>query len=90
LLSATPGAIAYGSCGAPASVKVLRIAAGKGSAVAPGPDTLAAGTYPLARPLLVHVPGYAQEHAKRYLDWLLSERGQRVVESLGYVRAGPR
>lgn len=91
LVSATPTAIAYGGCGQAAGAKVLSLSGSRFTpGVAPGPASIAQGTYPLARPVRVIVPGNAQEPAKRYLDWILSDSGQRVVERMGYVRAPVR
>lgn len=87
LVASTPAAIAYGRCGSSAQVKTLSVARGQDEAgVAPTPANMADASYPLARPLLVHLAGGANEHVKRHLDWVLSEDGQRVVERLGYLR----
>jgi phosphate transport system substrate-binding protein len=42
-------------------------------------------TYPIARPLFMYTPGEPTENAKKYLDWIASDAGQKVVEKSGYV-----
>jgi len=53
--------------------------------VFPNADTIASGEYPLVyETVLVHrkEPG---ERVERFVQWLLSEEGQRLVRSVGYV-----
>jgi phosphate transport system substrate-binding protein len=42
-------------------------------------------TYPIARSLLVYTLGEPQGATKKYIDWMLSDAGQRIVEASGYV-----
>jgi phosphate transport system substrate-binding protein len=87
LIASTPGAIGYGTCGTSAEAKVLEISTQPGKpGVLPTRASIADGSYPLARPIRLQVPGNAAEHVNRYLDWVLSESGQRVVDRMGYVR----
>jgi len=53
--------------------------------VFPNADTIASGEYPLVYDcVLVHRkdPG---EHVEQFVQWLLSEEGQKLVRSVGYV-----
>lgn len=55
------------------------------SVVYPTREEIAAGHYPIRRPLLVITDGPATGAAKTLLDLLLSERGQALVEKHGYL-----
>jgi phosphate transport system substrate-binding protein len=44
-----------------------------------------AKTYPIARSLQVYTLGESQGAVKTYIDWMLSDAGQKVVEASGYV-----
>ena len=41
--------------------------------------------YPIARPLLIYTLGEPAGELKKYIDWILSDAGQAVVEKSGYV-----
>jgi phosphate transport system substrate-binding protein len=72
------------------SVKMLRVAPRRGApAVAPTVAAVHDGTYPLARSLHLYTLGEPQGAVKRYIDWILSDDGQRVVEESGYVPVAP-
>ena len=55
---------------------------------APDNDTIRSGAYALTNPFYCGVSEKSSENAVRIRDWLLSEEGQRFVESCGYVAAG--
>ncbi len=87
LVASTPTAIGYSGMGyATAAVKTLKV---KKTATEPAYDpsvaTTLAKTYPLARSLQVYTLGGPQGAAKAYIDWILSDAGQKVVETSGYV-----
>jgi len=42
-------------------------------------------SYPLARSLQVYTLGEPEGEVKRYIEWMLSPEGQRLVEENGYV-----
>jgi phosphate transport system substrate-binding protein len=44
-----------------------------------------AKTYPIARSLQVYTLGAPGGAVKAYIDWMLSDAGQKVVETSGYV-----
>lgn len=53
--------------------------------ILPTPQNIAAGRYPFFRPLyLVHRPTPSPE-VQQFLDWILSESGQKVVQEAGSV-----
>lgn len=87
LVAKTPGAIGYSGLGyATPNVKILRVSTKKGeAAVMPSIATVLDKSYPIARPMFMYTPGEPTAHAKKYIDWILSDAGQKVVEHTGYV-----
>ena len=83
----TPGAIGYSGLGyATPEVKILKVAKKKGEpAVVPSNATVLDKTYPIARPMFMFTPGEPSPETKKYLDWILSDAGQKIVEKTGYV-----
>lgn len=49
------------------------------------PATVAAGTYPMSRPLYLVTNGPAQGDAKGFVDFVLSTEGQELVTKHGYL-----
>ena len=87
LVSHTPCAIGYSGMGyrTPA-VKTARIAVNDEAAdVAPSVATTLDRSYPIARPLYIFTIGEPHGEVKRYLDWIHSDEGQRIVAAVGYV-----
>ena len=86
-VSRTPTAIGYSGLGyATGAVKILRVAKKAGQpAIKPTIPTVLDKSYPIARPLFMYTPGEPPAHVKKYLDWIHSEAGQKVVETSGYV-----
>jgi phosphate transport system substrate-binding protein len=87
LVAKTPNAIGYAGLGyATKDVKILKVSKKKGdAAVMPSIQTTLDKTYPIARPMFMYTPGEPPAHVKKYLDWVHSEAGQKVVEESGYV-----
>ena len=87
LVSKTPGAIGYSGLGyATAEVKILKISRKKGEpGVQPSIATVHDKTYPISRPLFMYTPGEPAAQVKQYIDWILAEPGQKIVEQTGYV-----
>jgi phosphate transport system substrate-binding protein len=83
----TAGAIGYSGLGyATPAVKILKVSNKKGEpAVMPSVATVLDKTYPIARPMFMYTPGAPAPHVKKYLDWVMSPAGQKVVEQTGYV-----
>lgn len=91
LVGSTPTAIGYSGMGyATASVKMLKV---KKTADAPAYDPSVANTlaktYPIARALELYTLGEPEGAVKDYLDWILSDAGQKVVEETGFVPLPP-
>jgi phosphate transport system substrate-binding protein len=60
-----------------------------GEAVAPTAENVASGLYPIGRSLFLLTDGEAGKGARTLIDFLLSDRGQALVEKHGYL-AMPR
>ena len=91
LVGGTLTAIGYSGMGyATAAVKMVRVTSKPGSpAIAPTVAAVHDKTYPLARSLHVYTLGEPQGAVKQYIDWILSDAGQKVVEDSGYVPVPP-
>jgi phosphate transport system substrate-binding protein len=91
LVGGTPTAIGYSGMGyATPTVKMLKVASRAGApAVAPTIAGVHDGTYALARSLHLYTLGEPQGAVKQYIDWILSDAGQKVVEDSGYVPVPP-
>ncbi|MFY9398319.1 MAG: PstS family phosphate ABC transporter substrate-binding protein [Desulfomonilia bacterium] len=77
----TPGAIGYLGFGYVSEVvRAVRI-----DGAAPGIQSIRSGRYPLSRPLYIYTRGMPAGEAKRFLDFLLSEEGQRLVREQGFI-----
>jgi len=81
------GAIGYSGLGyATPEVKILKVSKKKGEpGVVPSIPTVHDKSYPISRPLFMYTPGTPSPEAKRYLDWAMSDAGQKIVEHTGYV-----
>ena len=86
-----PNAIGYDGLGyVTPEVKVLAIQPNPDApAVLPSIDTVSQGTYPIARDLYVYTNGEPQGTIDDYINWILSEAGQAIVEELGFVSISP-
>lgn len=66
----------------------LGLCDGEGSVTQPTADAIAAGSYPLARPLYVVTNGQPRGAAKELVDFILGARGQALLSRHGYVPIG--
>ncbi len=89
LVSKTPCAIGYsGMAYAMAGVRALKISKKKGEpGIAPALATALDGTYPISRPLFLYTHSTPTGPTKDFIDWTLSEAGQKIVKDIGYVPA---
>lgn len=82
-VSSTPHSLGYLSMGyLDASVKALQI-----NNVAATEENAANGTYPVVRPLNFLTKGEPTGEAKSFIDWILSDAGQTLVKTDGYIAA---
>ncbi len=86
-VSQDDGAIGFVGLGfVGANVKSIPIKKDASSpAVAANVKNVLNSTYPLARPLFEYTPGEPGPAAKVWLDWVRGEKGQKIVEDLGFV-----
>lgn len=82
-----PNAIGYDGLGyVTPDQKVIRVAMAPGApAVAPSPETVKDGTYPIARPLYMVTRGKPTGAVAEYLEWIKGPEGQAIVRELGFV-----
>ncbi len=87
LVSRTPGAIGYSGMGyATSEVKMLRISKKVGEkSFSPTVENTLNHAYPIARPLYMYTLGEPTGSVKKYVDWVHSEAGQKIVAQSGYV-----
>jgi phosphate transport system substrate-binding protein len=87
LVGKTKGAIGYSGMGYKTDhVKFVKIAKKKGDkAWAPTLENVTAKHYSLARPLHMYTLGQPEGHVKKYIDWVLSDKGQAIVANSGYI-----
>ena len=87
LVENTPCAIGYsGLAYATEHVKLVCInSEADGSCVNPSTQTAVDKSYPIARPLFMYTLGEPSGNTKEYLDWILSEEGQCIIQNRGYA-----
>ena len=87
LVGKTPNAIGYSGMGyANSSVKMLKVSKKSGEpAVSPSIASTQDKSYPIARPMFFYTAGEPSPHVKKYIDWVISAPGQKIVEETGYV-----
>ncbi|MDP4197813.1 MAG: PstS family phosphate ABC transporter substrate-binding protein [Bacteroidota bacterium] len=66
------------------SVKALSLNKGNGS-VAPSAKSILDGSYPLSRSLYFYTNGEPSGLTKNFIDFVLSEKGQKIVSTVGYI-----
>jgi phosphate transport system substrate-binding protein len=88
LVASTPTAIGYSGMGynEPGKVKMLKVASKTGQpAVEPSVANTLDKSYPIARSLQVYTLGEPAGEVKKYIDWSMSDAGQKILEACGYV-----
>lgn len=88
LVANTPCAIGYsGLAYANHEVKAACVRSGDGPCVAPSVTTAVDHSYPIARPLFMYTRTAPEGAIKTYLDWILSDEGQCIIQDKGYAPA---
>lgn len=53
--------------------------------VEPTKETIRSGEYPITNELYAVTAGSGNPHVDEFIDWILSEQGQEIIEKTGYV-----
>jgi phosphate transport system substrate-binding protein len=83
-VSKDAGGIGYGGIAYSEGVRTVKVAQADGEPVEPTMENATSGKYPLSRFLNIYSAGEPSGIAGEYLDFVLSARGQEVVEGVGY------
>jgi phosphate transport system substrate-binding protein len=77
--------LGYGGIAYESGIRVLPIRSdGSGEAVPPSPENVQSGRYPLSRQLFFYTVGEPEGELKAFIDWVLSEEGQKICQEVGY------
>ncbi len=77
--------IGYGGAAYGKGIKELKIKKDKNSpAYAPTMENIRKGLYPISRYLYMYTRTKPEGATKKFIDWVLSEEGQKVVSQVGY------
>lgn len=77
--------IGYGGIAYASGVRALHVKKTKDSpAIEPKLETARDGSYPISRYLYIYSAGEPKGLAKDFLDWTVSDAGQKVVSDVGY------
>jgi phosphate transport system substrate-binding protein len=80
-----PNGIGYGGFGYAKGIKIVPVShKDGGAAVAPSAQTIKAGTYPISRFLYIYLRNRPTGALKEYIDWIISDAGQKAVIQAGY------
>ncbi len=83
-VSKDPAGIGYGGIAYSKGVRTVQVAPADGEPVEPTMENATSGKYPLSRFLNIYSVGEPSGIAKEYLDFVLSAKGQDIVEGVGY------
>jgi phosphate transport system substrate-binding protein len=91
-VSANKWAIGYCGLGylleAKGKVRALEVKKDTSSpGIMPSEETVKSGTYSIARPLYLYTAGAPEGLVKSFLDFVMSEKGQKIVRETGFVTA---
>ncbi len=89
-VEADQGAIAYVGLAyaldAKTKVKIVGVkSTDDAAAVLPSDETVRAGRYPVARPLYLYTNGSSSPEVQAFIDFCLSDAGQKIVTETGYI-----
>ena len=65
--------------------KALSVSTGAGAGVAPTTENILNGSYPISRPLYFYTHGKPGSDLQGFLDFTLSEEGQKIVSEMDFV-----
>ena len=77
--------IGYGGAAYAVGVKYAKVKKDESSTgYVPSAETIANNQYPITRYLYMYLRNRPTGETKKYIDWILSQEGQRVVTEIGY------
>ena len=77
--------IGYGGAAYGRGIREIKVKRDAGStAYPPTAETIKNGTYPISRFLYMYVKTRPAGAVKEYVDWILSDEGQKIVNEVGY------
>lgn len=80
-IAETPGAVGYiGIAYKSDTVKTVTV-----DGITPSEETVKNQSYPLSRGLYMYTNGKPRDSVKKFIDFLLSGEGQKLVEEVGYI-----
>ena len=86
VVSRTPGAVGYVGLGYLSDkLKAVKIGATEKAYIEPSLATVQAGQYPIARNLYLFTNGWPTGDAARFINFILSAEGQKIVKEEGFV-----
>lgn len=83
IISQTPNSIGYIGLG---YLKSAKLKALKINGVEPSEKTVKDKTYPISRTLNMYTNGTPKGLAKKFIDFILSKKGQEIVEKSGFIK----
>lgn len=84
-VSKDPNAIGFGGAAYAKNVKALAIAQEAGKPyIAPTEATILNAQYPISRFLYFYLSKRPEGNVKKFIDWVISKQGQKVVTDVGY------
>jgi phosphate transport system substrate-binding protein len=76
--------IGYGGAAYAKGVREVKVVGADGQGYAPSAENVAAGKYPLSRPLFMYTRGKPSGEAAEFIAYCLSPEGQQIVTKVGY------
>jgi phosphate transport system substrate-binding protein len=84
-VSKDPASIGYGGIAYASGIRVVPVRRDeKSDAISPSLATVKSGQYPLSRNLFFYTLGEPSGDVKLFVDWVLSQEGQKLCEAVGY------
>lgn len=81
--------IGYGGAAYSKGIKVLKLAGADGEALLPTLENVTSGKYLLARDLYFYLASEPTGVIKEYIDWILSDEGQKLTRVMEYFPIRP-
>ena len=77
--------IGYGGIAYSTGIRAVPVVGKEGGeAVSPSLETVQSGKYPLSRNLYFYTAGEPLGHIKEFINWVLSDEGQKTCDQVGY------